>query len=69
MSSEAYKEAGVDIDAGERAVELMKASIAKSRRKEVVGDLGGFAGLFDASALKDMKRRRRSLGNSAAVSS
>ena len=43
--TEAYKEAGVDIDAGERAVELMKASIAKTRRKEVVGDLGGFAGL------------------------
>ena len=55
-SSEAYKAAGVDIDAGERAVELMKASIAKSRRKEVVGDLGGFAGLFDASALKGMAR-------------
>ena len=55
-SNEAYKLAGVDIDAGERAVELMKASIAKSRRKEVVGELGGFAGLFDASALKDMKR-------------
>ncbi|MFM8448362.1 MAG: phosphoribosylformylglycinamidine cyclo-ligase, partial [Candidatus Nanopelagicaceae bacterium] len=55
-SSEAYKLAGVDIDAGERAVELMKASIAKSRRKEVVGDLGGFAALFDASALKAMTR-------------
>jgi phosphoribosylformylglycinamidine cyclo-ligase len=55
-SNEAYKLAGVDIDAGERAVELMKASIAKSRRKEVVGDLGGFAGLFDASALKGMQR-------------
>ena len=54
--TEAYKAAGVDIDAGERAVELMKASIAKSRRKEVVGDLGGFAGLFDASALKGMAR-------------
>ena len=55
-SNEAYKLAGVDIDAGERAVELMKASIAKSKRKEVVGDLGGFAGLFDASALKSMQR-------------
>lgn len=54
QASEAYKLAGVDIDAGERAVELMKASIAKTRRKEVVGDLGGFAGLFDASALKGM---------------
>ena len=54
--TEAYKLAGVDIDAGERAVELMKSSIAKTRRKEVVGDLGGFAGLFDASALKGMQR-------------
>ena len=54
--TEAYKLAGVDIDAGERAVELMKASIAKTRRNEVVGDLGGFAGLFDASALKGMQR-------------
>ena len=56
QASEAYKLAGVDIDAGERAVELMKASIAKTRRKEVVGDLGGFAGLFDASALKGMTK-------------
>ena len=46
-----YKDAGVDIDAGERAVELMKASIAKASRKEVMGGIGGFAGLFDASAL------------------
>ena len=54
--TDAYKAAGVDIDAGERAVELMKASIAKSRRKEVVGNLGGFAGLFDASNLKKMSK-------------
>ena len=38
-----YKDAGVDIDAGERAVELMKASIAKASRKEVIGGIGGFA--------------------------
>lgn len=48
-----YRDAGVDIDAGERAVELMKASIAKASRTEVVGGIGGFAGLFDASALKN----------------
>ena len=54
--TEAYKLAGVDIDAGDRAVQLMKASIAKTRRKEVIGDLGGFAGLFDASALKSMSK-------------
>ena len=51
-----YKDSGVDIDAGDRAVELMKASIAKASRPEVMGGIGGFAGLFDASALKDMKR-------------
>ena len=51
-----YKDSGVDIDAGDRAVELMKASIAKASRSEVMGGIGGFAGLFDASALKDMKR-------------
>jgi phosphoribosylformylglycinamidine cyclo-ligase len=51
-----YKEAGVDIDAGDRAVELMKASIAKATRPEVMGGIGGFAGLFDASALKKMNK-------------
>jgi phosphoribosylformylglycinamidine cyclo-ligase len=51
-----YKDSGVDIDAGDRAVELMKASIARASRPEAMGGIGGFAGLFDASALKDMKR-------------
>ena len=51
-----YRDAGVDIDAGDRAVELMKASIAKASRSEVVGGIGGFAGLFDASALKKFNR-------------
>lgn len=51
-----YKDAGVDIDAGDRAVELMKASISKASRSEVIGGIGGFAGLFDASALKTMKK-------------
>ena len=51
-----YKDAGVDIDAGDRAVELMKASIAKATRAEVQGGIGGFAGLFDASALKNYKK-------------
>ncbi len=41
-----YRAAGVDVDAGERAVELMRASVARTRRPEVVGGLGGFAGLF-----------------------
>lgn len=48
-----YRDAGVDIEAGDRAVELMKASIAKASRTEVIGGIGGFAGLFDASALKN----------------
>jgi len=46
-----YAAAGVDVEAGERAVELMRASIARAQRPEVVGAVGGFAGLFDASAL------------------
>ena len=52
----AYAAAGVDIVAGERAVELMKASVAASRRPEVLGGLGGFAGFFDASALARYRR-------------
>jgi phosphoribosylformylglycinamidine cyclo-ligase len=41
-----YAEAGVSIDAGERAVELLKSKVKKTTRPEVMGDLGGFAGLF-----------------------
>lgn len=52
----AYAAAGVDIAAGERAVELMKASVAASHRPEVLGGLGGFAGFFDASALAGYRR-------------
>ncbi|NED53933.1 phosphoribosylformylglycinamidine cyclo-ligase, partial [Micromonospora aurantiaca] len=51
-----YEAAGVDIAAGERAVELMKSRVARSRRPEVVDDVSGFAGLFDASALLKYKR-------------
>ncbi|MEI6867876.1 MAG: phosphoribosylformylglycinamidine cyclo-ligase [Actinomycetes bacterium] len=51
-----YSQAGVDIDAGDRAVELMKAHLKRARRPEVVGDIGGFAGLFDVSALKKFDR-------------
>lgn len=49
--SDAYAAAGVDTAAGERAVELMRSAVAAATRPEVVGDLGGFAGLFDASTL------------------
>lgn len=48
----AYAQAGVDIRAGEQAVELMKAHVARATRPEVIGGLGGFAGLFDVSSIK-----------------
>src|SRR3954454_15442843 len=51
----AYAAAGVDIEAGDRAVELMKEWVAKTRRPEVIGGIGGFAGLFDASALAKLE--------------
>ena len=51
-----YADAGVDIEAGDRAVELMKEWVAKTRRPEVLGGIGGFAGLFDASALRAYRR-------------
>ncbi|MFT8395269.1 phosphoribosylformylglycinamidine cyclo-ligase [Propionibacterium sp.] len=51
MRQSAYARAGVDIHAGDTAVELMKAHVARTRRPEVMGGIGGFAGLFDASAL------------------
>ena len=42
-----YASAGVDIAAGDRAVELMKSSVRRTTRPEVLGGLGGFAGLFE----------------------
>jgi len=51
-----YASAGVDIEAGDRAVELMKASVRRATRPEVLGGLGGFAGMFDASRLTGMTR-------------
>ncbi|KJK57627.1 phosphoribosylformylglycinamidine cyclo-ligase [Saccharothrix sp. ST-888] len=55
-SGATYAAAGVDIEAGDRAVELMKQWVKKTDRPEVVGGLGGFAGLFDASAFKRYER-------------
>ena len=52
MTESSYAAAGVSIEAGDRAVELMKTWVEKARRPEVIGGIGGFAGLFDASALK-----------------
>ena len=51
-----YASAGVDVEAGDRAVELMKASVRRATRPEVLGGLGGFAGMFDACALARMTR-------------
>jgi phosphoribosylformylglycinamidine cyclo-ligase len=43
---ETYKDAGVDIAAGEEAVEAIKAMVRSTYRPEVIGDIGGFGGLF-----------------------
>ncbi|WP_370240455.1 phosphoribosylformylglycinamidine cyclo-ligase [Aeromicrobium sp.] len=56
MTENAYARAGVDIEAADRAVDLMKEWVEKARRPEMLGGLGGFAGLFDASALLAYKR-------------
>jgi phosphoribosylformylglycinamidine cyclo-ligase len=55
-SQDAYAAAGVSIEAGDKAVELMKVWVEKASRPEVIGGIGGFAGLFDASALKKYDR-------------
>lgn len=51
-----YAAAGVDVEAGERAVALMRASVEAAQRPETVGGFGGFAGLFDATALTRYRR-------------
>ena len=50
-----YKKAGVDIEAGYKSVELMKKHVKETMRPEVLGGLGGFAGAFDLSAIKNME--------------
>ena len=52
--SESYKKAGVDVTAGYKSVELMKKSIQSTYNEGVVGDIGGFGGLF-APNIKGMK--------------
>lgn len=52
----AYAQAGVDTAAGDLAVELMKSAVSRTHGSEVLGGVGGFAGLFDASALTGYRR-------------
>ena len=47
-----YKDAGVDIDAGNTFVERIKEAVASTHREEVVSDLGGFGGLFELASHK-----------------
>ena len=54
MSAANYKDAGVDIAAGNRAVQLMKAAVQSTYGKEVLAGIGAFGGLFDAGKLKGM---------------
>lgn len=56
MNGATYEAAGVSIEAGDKAVELMKVWIEAAKRPEMIGGIGGFAGLFDASALKQYDR-------------
>jgi len=51
-----YSDAGVDTAAGDLAVELMKSAVRRTHGPEVLGGVGGFAGLFDASALTGYTR-------------
>ncbi|UOQ61671.1 phosphoribosylformylglycinamidine cyclo-ligase [Leucobacter rhizosphaerae] len=51
-----YAQSGVDTAAGDRAVELMKSAVSRTQGPEVLGGVGGFAGLFDASALLGYRR-------------
>lgn len=48
---ESYKQAGVDVEAGYKAVEGMKKHIARTNRQEVMGEIGRFGGMFDLSML------------------
>lgn len=51
-----YKNAGVDIEAGYRSVELMKKHVKETVRPEVLGGLGGFSGAFSMEAFKGMEK-------------
>ena len=51
-----YKNAGVDIEAGYKSVELMKEHVKGTMRPEVLGGIGGFSGALSMSAFKDMEK-------------
>ncbi|GAA3308898.1 phosphoribosylformylglycinamidine cyclo-ligase [Arthrobacter ramosus] len=51
-----YASAGVDVEAGDRAVELMKDAVKATHNSSVLGGVGGFAGLYDVSKLLTYKR-------------
>ncbi len=55
MENSEYKDAGVDIEAGNRAVALMKVAVKSTYGAEVLGGIGSFGGMYDASVLKEMK--------------
>jgi phosphoribosylformylglycinamidine cyclo-ligase len=50
-----YRDAGVDTGEGARAVDAIRAAVRSTYRSEVIGDIGGFGGLFSAAAFKDME--------------
>ena len=54
MTTSQYASSGVDIDAGNRAIELMKNAVRATYNESVLAGIGSFGGLFDASALKQM---------------
>ena len=51
-----YKNAGVDIEAGYKSVELMKQHVQETMRKEVLSGLGGFSGAFSMESFKNMDK-------------
>lgn len=54
MTQVTYADAGVDIVEGAAAVDAIKEAVHSTYRPEVIGDIGGFGGLFSAAAFKDM---------------
>lgn len=51
-----YAAAGVDTEAGDKAVELMKDAVRRTHGPAVLGGVGGFAGLFDLSAIREYRK-------------